>query len=411
MLDILAYTAYIHTYILRISCVYLVHVTNIYIYACYTTYWICSIYCVYTCVYTAYILRVSGVCLLTYVSRDLYIGVVLHILDMLDILHIYMRIYCVHHRISSVCYEHGVYALFDILDIFRIYCIYTAYITHMSNIGILHIFDVCYATYIYINNIGVLQHAWYTCIYCVYTCVYTAYILRISGACFRTWCVCVYMCIIGVLRTLDILAYTTYIYAYILRIYYVYLTYAANMCICMLYDILDMLDILRIYCIYTTYILRVSGVCLLTYRSRDLYIYIYIGVVLHILDMLDILRIYMRIYYAHHRISGVCSEHMYMHIYQLCIYTIIIGVLQHAGYTCIYYIYTCVYIAYILRISGACFRTYVYGVCVCMCIIGFYNMLDILAYTAYIHAYILRTYCVYLVHVSEHGVYVYIYQQ
>ena len=121
--------------------------------------------------------------------------------------------------------------------------------------------------------------------------------------------------------------------------------------------------------------------------------------------MLDILRIYMRIYYAHHRISGVCSEHMYMHIYQLCIYTIIIGVLQHAGYTCIYYIYTCVYIAYILRISGACFRTYVYGVCVCMCIIGFYNMLDILAYTAYIlriSGACFRTWCV-CVYISTIG--------
>ncbi len=265
---------------------------------------------------------------------------IVHIRRMLCNIYIYQQ-----YRGSTTCliYLH-------ILRIYmRIYCVHTAYIWRMfPNICICGIY-VCIIGLFY-NMLDMLDMLH------IYMRIYSAY-HRISGACFRTCvCMCIYVhnrCSAHTWYTW----YTTYIYAYILRIYYVYLTYAANMCICMLYDILDMLDILRIYCIYTTYILRVSGVCLLTYRSRDLYIYI--GVVLHILDMLDILRIYMRIYYAHHRISGVCSEHMYM--WYICVYNRV--VLQHAGYA-----WHAAYIhAYIFRISSHIWRMFPNIGIWCMC--------------------------------------------
>ena len=80
-----------------------------------TTYWICSIYCVYTCVYTTHIiayLRMSPPAMVYVrahthirISADMpcIIGVVYHMLDMLDILRIYMRIYYAHRRISGAC--------------------------------------------------------------------------------------------------------------------------------------------------------------------------------------------------------------------------------------------------------------------------------------------------------------------
>ncbi len=128
MLDILAYTTYIHAYILRISCVYLAHVTNTYMYACYTTYLICSIYCVYTCVYTAYILRISGVCLLTYRSRDLYIG--------LFYTYLICSIYCVYtcvyttHIIAYLAYVANMVYMHCLT--YLIYSVYIAYILHIS---------------------------------------------------------------------------------------------------------------------------------------------------------------------------------------------------------------------------------------------------------------------------------------
>ena len=82
------YTQYMHT--LDIWCMFehmcVVHICVL-IHACSTTCWICSIYCVYTCVYTTYILRVSGACFehidhVTYNtihrSRDIHIGVLQH---------------------------------------------------------------------------------------------------------------------------------------------------------------------------------------------------------------------------------------------------------------------------------------------------------------------------------------------
>ncbi len=161
--------------------------------------------------------------------------------------------------------------------------------------------------------IGVLQHAWYTCIYCVYTCVYTAYILRISSACFRTWCVCVYISTIGLFCTCWICSiycvytcvYTTHIIAYrahVTNMVYVYMWHVYRL----FYNMLDMLDILhiymRIYCVYSAHIWRMSpniGITWLVYIDRVF-----------------------------------CTCLIYL----------------------IYYVYICIYTTYILRISGTCFE-------------------------------------------------------
>ena len=147
-----------------------------------------------------------------YICVCVLIHHVLHILDMLDILRIYMRIYCVHHRISGVCSEHGCMCIYvcwftHVLQhagyarytayihayILRIFCAYLVHVLNMPkhmfctswiSLHILRIYMRIYCVHTaYIGgcyehiHMHVIRHPGYASIYCVYTCVYTTYII------------------------------------------------------------------------------------------------------------------------------------------------------------------------------------------------------------------------------------------